>query len=163
MHGGSTPTHVTAAVVTQEENRARSLLQRLGEPEPIRHPVRELLDLAAEISAWRTILRERVDQLATLETEDTLKVERERAAVLLYERSLDRLARLLVDLTKLDLQARRLSLDEQDAKRVMAAISDALTRAGLSEHEAEVRRHFATALHEYQASDDERASDDEGV
>lgn len=147
-HGGSAPQVRQAAVVVVEERRARSLLQRLGEPEPIGHPVHELLKVTAEARAFHQVLAERLAELSTLELKDTFGVERERAVVLLYERSLDRIARILTDMLKLDLQARALRLDEQHARDIMGAISEALRRAGLGEREAEVRRHLRDVLAE---------------
>lgn len=58
------------------------------------------------------MLRERVAELRQLASVDRLGVERERATVALYERSLDRSARVLSELVKLDLDTRRTRLLE---------------------------------------------------
>lgn len=138
-----------------EERRARTLLERLDHPEPPAHPVEALLAIQAESMEWQVILRERLAELTTLETTDTLGTERERAVVLLYEKSLERNARLLVEMSKLDLQARALKLKQDDAKRVMAAIRSALVACGLGEHEAEFRQKLAEHIAGIGSDDDE--------
>lgn len=148
LHGGSTPHQVAGAVVVLEDRRARSILARLEQPEPIDHPVLELLKLAAEASEFQRILRERLNELHSLETTDTLGTERERAVVVLYERALDRNARLLTDMAKLGLQERALRVNEETAGRVMQALVEALRRAGLGQHEIAVRQHLKDVLAE---------------
>lgn len=124
------------------------MLARLERPEPIAHPVFELLKITAETIEWQRILRERLDDVTSLETTDSLGAERERAVVALYERSLDRSGKLLTDLAKLDLRARALKLNEETAADLMSGVVEALRRAGLAEHEAEVRMHLAAVLRE---------------
>src|SRR5579875_2249447 len=48
-HGAGAPQVKRVAIMRQEEARARSMLARLGQPEPIGHPVQALLGLAAEV------------------------------------------------------------------------------------------------------------------
>lgn len=148
LHGGSTPTQVAGAVVVMEERRARSLLARLEQPEPIEHPVIELLKLAAEVTEVTRIFRERLNELPSLQTIDSLGTERERAVVLLYERALDRQAKLLTDMAKLDLADRALRINEATASRIMQGVVEALHRSGLGEHEGTFRRHFRDVLDE---------------
>lgn len=148
VHGGRQPAALEKATVRIEELRARSILERLERPAPIEHPVLELLAVAGETREWQRILRERLDELGSLYVTDTFRVERERAVVVLYERALDRSGRLLVDLAKLDLQARALKLNQQTAAQVMQAVVEALKRTGLAEHEPAVRRELAAIFAE---------------
>ena len=148
LHGGSLPNNEAAGIRDLEERRARTILQRLEQPEPIEHPVYELLKLAAETRAWQHVLRERMAELPELNIEDRQGVDRERALVALYERSLDRSAKLLVDMAKLDLKARSLALQQEQARQIMADMTEALQRAGLGEHELTVRTHLQTIFRE---------------
>lgn len=145
-HGGRTRSHRQSAALVLETRRATSMLARLNEPQPIGHPVLALLDVAARVAEWERILRERLDELRTVEVTDAMGVERERAVVLLYERSLDRTARLLVDLNKLGLAARALALKEDTARRVVECAVTALDRIGLGEHEDRFREVFQAEL-----------------
>lgn len=146
LHGGSTPNGTAAAARTLETTRARGILERLEAPEPIEHPVYELLKLAAETTAWQRILRERMAELQELTSSDRFDVDRERAVVRLYGESLDRSARLLVDMAKLDLAAKAQSIQAAQAQHIITAVATALHQAGLAEHEQTVRQHLATLL-----------------
>lgn len=126
FHGGSTPNARRGAAVVILERDARAELERLGAPEPIRHPVVELLDLAAEVNAWKQILRRRVAVLEDLQTVDKLGAERERAVVVLYERALDRCERVLTSLAKLDLDSKRFRLERDMAEVLYGAVDVAL-------------------------------------
>lgn len=126
LHGGSMRNQRVHAALIIEEREARTMLERLGHPDPLGNPVDELLAIAAESRSWQTILRERVSELARLTTEDILAVEREKALVLLYERALDRTSRILESLVKLNLDARRLALDELQTELVFRAFQSML-------------------------------------
>ncbi len=139
LHGGKAPQVQVKAAQRDEEGRARAILaKRLEAPTPIAHPIQELLDLAAEMKEWKAVLRDRLDEFR-LNTVDTLGTEREVAVVLLWERALDRYAKLLVDMEKLDLQAQELALDQRRAQLAQDIAIDALGRAGLGAHETEFR------------------------
>lgn len=152
-HGGTTIQARRTATVRIEESRAREMLARLERPAPIEHPVYELLDLAAETREWQRIMRERMSELSTMSQTDEHGVDRERALVLLYERSLDKSAKLLVDMAKLDLQTRALALQQRTAQAVMDGVVKALHRAGLGDHEIEVRDELAQVLREMRGDD----------
>jgi hypothetical protein len=124
-HLGSTRNHVASAATAVAERETRDLLAQLGEPAPLRHPVEELVAVAAEIRAWQGVLRERVGQLRELAGVDKLGREEERAVVGLYERSLDRSAKVLEGLVRLDLDARKARLS-QDQATLIASVFRAL-------------------------------------
>lgn len=154
MHGGATPNAKKHAAMVTEERRARSMLERLEQPEPIEHPVYELLKLAAETIEWQRILRERLDEIQTMGEYDQHGVERERAIVLLYERALVQTGKLLVDMAKLDLQSKALALQQGTAAKVMDGVVTALHRVGLGEHEPAIRAALADVFREMRGADD---------
>jgi hypothetical protein len=131
LHGGCTETHRISAINEIEERKARTMLERLGEPEPLGSPLQALLAVAAETQAWQEILRERVSYLTDLVYESTddegAMIERERAVVALYERSLDRTSRILSGLVKLDLDTRRVQLEEGQIEFMYRALQAVLT------------------------------------
>lgn len=146
-HGGALPSARLKAAETLEDREVRRILaDELENPEPIEHPVYELLKLAAEVKAGQRAVRRRMVELSELTQEDKLGVERERALVGIYERYLDRNAKLLVDMAKLDLKARALALQAETAREVLAAVSEALRRTGLAAHDEEVRAELASVL-----------------
>lgn len=145
LHGGHAPQVRVKAAQREEEAKARVVLaKRLESAAPIAHPVQELLDLAAEMKEWKAVLRDRLDEFR-LNTVDTLGTEREVAVVLLWERALDRYAKLLVDMEKLDLQAQELALDQRRAQLAQDIALDALRRAGLGASEPAFRRALVEA------------------
>lgn len=148
LHAGSTPAGQAAGIRALEEAKARTILARLEQPAPIQHPVYELLELAAETRAWQHVLRERMAELPELNIEDRQGVDRERALVALYERSLDRSAKLLVDMAKLDLKAKALALQQDTARQLLDDMNEALHRAGLTEHQLTVRTHLQAIFRE---------------
>lgn len=142
-HGGATRSHRQSAALVLEERQANDILARLDHPEPIEHPVIELLELAARIKAWEEVLRGRLADLRNLEVTDSFGVERERARVVVYERALDRCLRVLVTMTKLDLHTRSLDLKREQAGEVMQLVVSSLHALGLGQHEADFRNKFA--------------------
>ena len=147
MHGGASPwAKIKAAERLEEREVRRILADELEHPEPIEHPVYELLKLASEIKAWQRAIRLRMVDLTEITHEDKLGVERERALVSLYERAQDRNSKLLVDMAKLDLKARALALQAETATQVLQAVSEALRRCGLAAHDDQVRSELASVL-----------------
>jgi len=155
FHGGKSPQAQRAVVRRDEEAHALTILERLGRPEPLGHPIEELLALGAEVRAWQRILRERVSGLHQLSSWDRQGSEQERAVVTLYERSLDRTARLLTDLARLDLDTRLVRLAEADARILFDCLAEAIQAVGLSDEQAErFRRELGAALQRYQPAGD---------
>jgi hypothetical protein len=118
FHGGKSPQVQAAIRRRSEEAHCRTLLERLGEPEPVGHPVEELLGIASEAKAWSGVLRERLSELQSFESHDRTGAEQEKAVVSLYERSLDRTGRILHELASLDLDT-RLAVSEQERARLL--------------------------------------------
>jgi hypothetical protein len=126
IHGGKAPQVIAKAQERLVEAESRVLLERLGAPDSLGNPVDELLAIGAEARSWLTVLRERVSELNSLTSTDKLAVERERAVVTLYERALDRTGRLLAELVKLNLDARRVAIDEMQTEMIFRALTAAL-------------------------------------
>ncbi len=100
FHGGKSPQVQAAIRRRTEEPHCRTLLERLGEPEPVGHPVEELLGIASEAKSWLGVLRERPSELRSFESHDRTGAEQEKAVVSLYERALDRTGRILHELAR---------------------------------------------------------------
>jgi hypothetical protein len=78
--------------------------ERLLRPDPVADPLSELMDLAAEVKAVKELL---------------------------YERGLDRLARLLLDISKLNIAERLVGIRKQTADMIERAIDAALEDSGV--------------------------------
>ena len=127
------------------------MLERLGEPTPIHNPVAALLAVAAETRAWQEILRARVSELIDIvyesRDEEGAMIEREKAVVALYERSLDRTSRVLSSLVKLDLETRRVVLEEAQTEMMFRALQAALVGVP-KQYQEPARQRLVLALRE---------------
>src|SRR5215831_3754301 len=107
---------------------------RLLNPPPVGNPLVELLGLAAEMAAWKNVMRDVVVYLTSRErityAHDRVG-EQLRAEVLIYERSMERLATILERITKLGIEARLAAIEEAQVALVDRALTAALTASGL--------------------------------
>lgn len=122
LHAGSTPAAIRSAERKRAEAEALKLLEQLGRPDPLGNPVEELMAVGAEIRSWLAVTRERMTQLSSLELEDRIGVERERALVRLYAEALDRAHRFLADVVRLGIEGRRVQIQEDQARRLFEAV-----------------------------------------
>ena len=109
--------------------------EKLLDPPPVGNPLAELLDLAAEMAAWKNIMRDITIYLVQRGTARTFngKVgEQMRAEVLLFERAQERFAKILIDITKLGIEARLAQIEQQQVDMVDRALTAALAASGLS-------------------------------
>lgn len=107
MHGADARHLKEIAARRELEAKVRKLLPDTFEPHP--DVIGEALRLASEAAAFRDALRSRVD-LDQLSTRNEYTGEQVRAEVQLYERALDRLGKLLIDLHRagmMEVAARR--------------------------------------------------------
>lgn len=116
--------------------------------EPIGNPVEELLKLGAEVTAFKDVLRQRAAELEDPEwiNRSSLGVQDVVAVVAAYERALDRCERTLTNMLRLDLEARRVRLDEQQGELLAAVIKGVISDLGLAADPrvpATVRKHLA--------------------
>jgi hypothetical protein len=108
---------------------------RLLNPPAIGNPLSELLDLAAEIAEWKNIMRDIVMYLTSrdrIRSAHSKVGEQLRAEVLLFERAQERYAKILIDITKLGIEARLAQIEQQQVDMVDRALSAALAASGLS-------------------------------
>lgn len=130
FHGARLPNVRHAALVRQENAKARAALAKMGQAAPIEHPVYEWLSLAAEEKAFSAFLREQVLALEDYHTVDSLGTERVKVLVELYEHSLERRSRSLEGLARLELETKALRMRTEESADMMKAIIVALRRAG---------------------------------
>lgn len=98
---------------------------------PLDDPIDALARLASEAAAWKDALAGRVNALLAIRYESSGPgTEQLRAEVALYERAMDRTARLCETLAKLNLGERAQALDER-----VAAQFEAVLRAVLADPE----------------------------
>jgi hypothetical protein len=97
---------------------------------PLEDPVGALLRLATEIVAFKDFLAGRVAELRAQEWRftDDRGAEQLRAELSLYERALDRTARVLVDVNRLGLEERALRNAERVAERQGEQIAEVIKR-----------------------------------
>lgn len=125
-------------IESQVSNRAMELLtienvtERLINPPGVGNPLEALLDLAAEIRAWRLIMR---DRAASLKAEQwryagTRSGEQVRAELLLYERAQEREAQILVQIAKLRIEEKLQAIREQQVQMIERALNLAVQASG---------------------------------
>jgi hypothetical protein len=102
-------------------------------PDPIGNPLEELLDLAAEVKAFKEALRH---VAAYLFSKDRMRSahdkvgEQLRAEIILYERAQERLGHLLVQIAKLGIEAKLASIEIRQRETIERALTIAIQRAG---------------------------------
>lgn len=114
-HGVNTKTDLAIAR-RKEEARALSILDREGIA-PLGHPVEELLEYAAVAKTAELILRKRMGDLS--------QAELSTAAAQAWERALRYVAQLLIDLSRLGLEDRKVQLDEIRVRGATAIVLSA--------------------------------------
>lgn len=144
-HGGLAPQVRAAAAARQMEDQARRLI---GDSfEPLADPIRTLLERASEAEAFRAAVVGLVNNLRSLETWSEATGSQIRAEVMLYERALDRVARLCIEIVKLGLEERLVRVRESEARALAEALDYALGVADLSAEQAQtVKRETAARL-----------------
>jgi hypothetical protein len=141
---GSYPGSMSRALATRRgyENRlAKHLTELLAEggekllaPDPIGDPLSELLDLAAELGAAKEMLR---GAAAKLYADDKIRYihskagEQLRMEITLYERALERFAKILIDISKLKIEDRLAGVREATAAMLERALDAALEDSGI--------------------------------
>ncbi len=107
--------------------------EKLMAPDPIGNPFTELMELAAEIKAFKEAMRHVAAYLYSRERMRSAhdKVgEQLRAEIILYERAQERLARILIDITKLGIEAKLAAIEEAQMRTIEQAMTIAIQRAG---------------------------------
>lgn len=144
-HGGKAPQVKAAAQVRLLEEKARKLIPDQVEIHP--DPIRRVLELAAEMDAFRESVRLLVNNLEDIATESYQAGEQVKAEVLVYERALERVAAAYLNICKLNLEERLVQIREREALAMLKALDKGLLAAGLSaDQQQQVKQATARAL-----------------
>ncbi|MGH3300968.1 MAG: hypothetical protein ACRDOK_04620 [Streptosporangiaceae bacterium] len=108
--------------------------EKLLHPPAISDPLTELLMLGAEVKVFKNMLTERVSVMNIASWRFTSKSmgEQTRAEIQIYERSLDRLGNLLIQIAKLGIENRLAKVDERMLNNLERALVVALESTGLN-------------------------------
>ena len=118
MHGGVlNPVKVKERQIVAKVNGE---LQRRGW-DPVTDPLAELADLAGEILEFKELCREQINHLESWVGYNQDEEEFARALVQAYERSLDRSGKILLDMSRLGLDAAALQAARERPTREQAA------------------------------------------
>lgn len=147
FHGGRSPQARAAAQTRGLEREARKTLGRLSWS-PISDPLSELQDLAGKAKAWLVLLEEHVADLERLRYSSAEGGEHIRGEIVLFERAIDQLRRLLVDMARLDIDQRLMRITEAHVGQALAIIDAFCRRRGLDPGSPEVARDKAAAIAE---------------
>lgn len=145
MHGGSAPQVKRAGARRLAESKVRKALDEVGIRE-VDNPLAELRSLTGEVLAWKDAL---ANHVAALEDRyrhtDDKGGEQLRAEVALYERAMDRAAKVLETWARLGLDSMLADMEVRvqqaqvdrvvaglEAYRAAAGIGDEAHRAGLA-------------------------------
>lgn len=126
MHLGGAAQPAIAEARLQEE-AARLLYQR--DAQPVTDPLSALQRLAGRAAAWEDIIGEKVNELHSLRY-STEGGEQLRSEIVVMERAMDRLGKLLVDIAKLNIEGRLATVREATAVMLEQALQAALASSG---------------------------------
>jgi len=125
-HGGANARARAAGARRVAEAEARELLNAVLEDAPPMRSVgdvyEDLLSVAGVARTWRELLQKRVAQLEEYGYNTERAGEQLRSDVALFERALDRSAKIGEAMARLNLDERRQALDERVAGQLAAAI-----------------------------------------
>lgn len=131
MHGGAAPQVKARSAVRAAEAQAQQVLRR-EQVVPVVDPLTALSELAGEVVALKDYFRQRLDGLAAEAWRYQAGAgEQLRAEVALYERALDRTARLLGDMARLNLDERLARLTEAQGLQIVAVVRASLLEVGV--------------------------------
>lgn len=103
------------------------------------NPLFALSQLAIEVVTMKNHLLERVAKLSQDDWTygDRLGIEQVRAEIQLYERAVDRTARLLVDIGRLNLDERLVKISERQGNLISEILQKVLGKIGLTDEQRE--------------------------
>lgn len=134
-HGGKVPNVKAAAQRRLAEQEATREVARLSDargPLTISDVYREMLNTAGLAVAWRDVLEAKVSELEGYAGTNGIGSEQVRADVVLFERAMDRTAKVLELIARLDLDTRMAQISAQQGEQVARALRAGLDAAGLS-------------------------------
>ena len=119
----------------REDGRQRALeaeAQRLlyqRDAQPVTDPLSALQRLAGRAAAWEDIIGEKVNEMRSIRY-STEGGEQLRSEIVVMERAMDRLGKLLVDIAKLNIEDRLAGVREATARMLEEALTAALQKSG---------------------------------
>lgn len=128
-HGGANPRVLPGVKATEALRTFEGLRDAAA---PVTDPVGDLLLVAGRAKVLMEFLAFKASELETLRFA-TNTGEHVRAELSAYERSLDRCARILSDIVKLDLWDRMVRANEAQAQAIIEALAAGMTAAGIAE------------------------------
>ena len=139
IHGAKAPQAQAAAVqrIAQAEAEAW-LLEHIKDAPPmtsLREVYDELLAVAGTAAAWRKVMQERVSEMQSLGYQG-ITGEQIKAEVVLFERALDRSAKIMDLIARLNIDERKQAIDEQTGAKVAEGIRRILARLDLTDDQA---------------------------
>lgn len=155
-HGGAAKRARKNAKIREAQKALRKLenISEIGDAPPmqsIREVYEELFAVAGAARAWRTILTARISELNDFGYRG-VTAEQVRADVQLFEKSLDRSAKIGEIIAKLNLEERKQALDQRTAETFHQVLNRALDRLELTDQQREtVPSVIATVLKEVAA------------
>jgi len=146
-HGGNASQVRQAAAVRVKARKinkeAAAVLAHEG-VEPVEDPLTELAKLASSSKALADALGARVNALNKLTEYDRKDSPSIRAEMVLYERALDRVHRMLSDLVRFGFTERQVQIQEREALLVAGIVQRVLSSIGLTaEQQADARVRLA--------------------
>jgi hypothetical protein len=144
-HGGAAPRPMQAAEQRVAEEKLRKAAQRLVSV-PVTNPLEDLLDLAGLTKGWLALLKGHVEELEELAAVGGEGVESIRAVVVLFERAIGSCRKTLVDVARLDIDARLATITETQIGLAMSLADGVLRRRGIDPNSAEVRADKAAEI-----------------
>lgn len=147
VHGGAAPQVRRKAAERLAAHEALGELARRGVT-PVDNPLAALASLAGEILTAKDVFRDRVARLQeeAWRFTDDKGGEQLRAEIAMYERALDRSARVLADIARLKIDERLMAITEAQGQMVAAVIVAVLERLELGEEAGRVRELVAVEL-----------------
>lgn len=138
QHGGALPPVKKAAVKNATEAKVRreiASMRDIPQLTSVGDVYTELLEIASSCRQWRLLLEDRVSYLNDLGYSSQESGEQVRADVLLFERALERSAKVGEALARLNLDERRAALDERTAATLGLCIQQILNDLDLTDEQ----------------------------
>jgi hypothetical protein len=126
MHLGGEARPAIAEAKLQEQ--AQRLLYQRDAP-PVTDPLSALQHLAGRAAAWEDIIGEKVNEMRSIRY-STEGGEQLRSEIVVMERAMDRVGKLLVDIAKLNIEDRLAGVREATARMLEEALTAALQKSG---------------------------------
>lgn len=158
-HLGQSPVLVTAQY--QAERQAMALFRDQEQTAraygvDLVNPLTALHELADEIVRWKEVCRAMVGQLEEIRYRSGKSGEQVRAEIVLYERSMERAGRILVEITRLGIEDRLARLDERAGDAIVRVIEGTLLALGIDSGDRKVAALVESQLRLIQAEESER-------